>query len=134
MDLLKYIYFPFVFFLIVSVGLMVLIFDFLYELFVNLLKSEDDDWIWRNSNGYRYLLYSQVDSMEDVDYLYNWAQKIGKRPTEDDEYTFVETIGKLVNDGYSEMYARREAFKRLYSQWLDIYHCHLDWPLWRFIC
>ena len=116
MDLLKYIYFPFVFFLIVSVGLMVLIFDFLYELFVNLLKSEDDDRIWRSCNGYRYLLYSQVDSMEDVDYLYNWAQKIGKRPTEDDEYTFVETIGKLVNDGYSEMYARREAFKRLYSQ------------------
>ena len=54
--------------------------------------------------------------MEDVDYLYNWAQKIGKRPTEDDEYTFVETIGKLVNDGYSEMYARREAFKRLYDK------------------
>ena len=43
MDLLKYIYFPFVFFLIISVGLMVLIFDFLYELFINLLKSEDDD-------------------------------------------------------------------------------------------
>ena len=54
--------------------------------------------------------------MEDVDYLYNWAHKIGKRPTEDDEYIFVETIGKLVDNGYSEMYARREAFKRLYSQ------------------
>ena len=53
--------------------------------------------------------------MNDIDYLYTWAEKIGKRPSEDDEYEFVETIGKLVDDGYTEMFARREAFKRLYE-------------------
>jgi hypothetical protein len=56
-----------------------------------------------------------MNDMEDIDYLYLWAEKIGKRPTEDDEYKFIETIGKLVNDGYTESFARLESFKRLYE-------------------
>jgi hypothetical protein len=56
-----------------------------------------------------------MNDMEDIDYLYLWAEKIGKRPTEDDEERFIETVGKLVDDGYTEMYSRREAFKRIYD-------------------
>ena len=102
---------------IVMMAMGVLIFDYIYELFITMLKSEDDDWTWRSGNGCGCLLFSEVVVMDDIDYLYMWAQKIGKRPTEDDEYRFVETVGKLVNDGHTEPHARIEAFKRLYDKW-----------------
>ena len=110
---------PVVIMVIIMMALSVLVFDFLYELFINLLKSEDDDWTWRSGNS-GCLLYPEVVVMDDLDYLYMWAAKIGKRPTEDDEYKFVETVGKLVNDGHTEPHARIEAFKRLYDKWLGI--------------
>lgn len=53
--------------------------------------------------------------MDDIDYLYLYAEKIGKRPTEDDEIKFLENVGKLINDGHTEMYSRLESFKRIYD-------------------
>lgn len=54
-------------------------------------------------------------TMTDSDVLYQWAERIGKRPTEDQEDCFIETVGKLINDGMDEHDARRNAFKRLYE-------------------
>ena len=42
MDALKYFMLPVFIFTIILVGLITLIFDFIYELYVNLLKSEND--------------------------------------------------------------------------------------------
>ena len=52
---------------------------------------------------------------DDADVLYRWAAKIGKRPSIDDEEHFLETVAKLVADGYTVAYSRREAFKRVYK-------------------
>ena len=53
--------------------------------------------------------------MDDAECLYHWAYKLGKRPTEEQEEEFVETVGKLMNDGHTHIYARREAFRRIYG-------------------
>ena len=53
--------------------------------------------------------------MDDATLLYNWAEKIGKRPSMDEEEYFLETVAKMVADGYTDMYARRETFRRLYG-------------------
>ena len=46
----------------------------------------------------------------DLDWLYEQARKIGKRPDEAQEERFLELVGKRVNDDISISEARRISF------------------------
>ena len=53
--------------------------------------------------------------MTDDEWLYNAMERMNRRPTVDEEEYFLETVAKMVADGYTNVYARREAFRRLYN-------------------
>lgn len=52
---------------------------------------------------------------KDIEWLYQAAEKIGKRPTEADEERFCELVAKRTADDMPEMQARREALKEMYA-------------------
>lgn len=52
---------------------------------------------------------------EDEEIFYRWANKIGKRPTADQEEHFLETVAKLSEYGHPDSYCRREAFKTVFG-------------------
>ena len=52
---------------------------------------------------------------DDADIFYRWADKIGKRPTLDQEEHFLETVAKLSEYGHPDPYCRREAFKTVFG-------------------
>lgn len=63
---------------------------------------------------------SWTDGMEtqadyDLEWLYESARRIKKRPDEVTENRFLELVGKRVNDGYAVDHARRWALKELYG-------------------
>jgi hypothetical protein len=51
----------------------------------------------------------------DVDWLYEAARRIGKRPDEAVEERFLELVGKRVNDDFDVASARRWALKQIYG-------------------
>ena len=61
-----------------------------------------------------------TDSMEtqadhDLDWLYESARRIGKRPDEITEERFLELVGKQFSDGMGVAESRRWAFKEIYG-------------------
>ena len=54
--------------------------------------------------------------MDDDEWLYNAMERMGRRPTVDEEEQFIENVGKMMDDGHPEAYARREVFKRLFQK------------------
>ena len=56
--------------------------------------------------------------MTDDEWLYNAMERMNRRPTVDEEEQFIENVGKMMDDGHPEAYARREVFKRLFQKWV----------------
>ena len=52
---------------------------------------------------------------KDIDWLYQTAERLKKRPTEVDEERFCELVAKKTADNMPEMQARREALKEMYA-------------------
>ena len=57
----------------------------------------------------------ETQSDFDLDYLYERARKIKKRPDEATEEKFLELVGKRTNDNVAVDEARRWAFKEIYG-------------------
>ena len=56
--------------------------------------------------------------MTDDEWLYNAMERMNRRPTVDEEEQFIENVGKMMDNGHPEAYARREVFKRLFQKWV----------------
>lgn len=56
---------------------------------------------------------SQAD--QDIDWLYEKARALKKRPDEATEERFIELVGKRINDGAAVAEARRWALKEIYG-------------------